>query len=735
MLKSAKEDLKRSGISVEEAEYAEMFSVKDASTVHEDFKPLPALIIPYVNPWTDDFIEYQKHGENHQFLRVRYLGDLDAPGGFKKKKPPRYSQPKESGIHPYFPITENIDWEEVKNDIDTPIMITEGEKKALAGCLAGIPTIGLGGVYNFASDGHLLPLLESMGFEGRTVYICYDSDAKDNGKIQLAEGRLATELSIKQGANVFMVRLPQKATEKVGLDDYLIAEGDDALFELLDKAPQMRPIDKEVLRLNESVCWVETEGLVLDMEADIWLKKGDFIKGSKYSTRIIQTMTAQDKMINISVPDSWLTHPHARRYTDTIFKPGTEDKAIPLPKGGVAYNRFRGLSGIEGDVAPFFTLYEYIMSNTDEFDFDLVWKTICYKVQNWEENIGIGLIMTGDPGGGKTLFCDILRGIAAPYDKVLATNELGDNYNEWIETSLIVVMNEAESADLQRTMNTLRTFITDTRQSLHEKYRTRRQVDSHAFYIFNGNERKAAAFEDKERRFIVLATPRTHPKGDEFYGPIFDWYRNNGSKKLLNYFENYDLKGWTPPRHAPITREKRMQYYASLTPLQKIADDIKHADENVVFTWLKGADNWANSDAAGVTPAETALAAQIQSQLGILKIRPFYTPEELSMIFPSLVRSASYGKMSDTTPANKITQELLQAGVGYLKCKENMNGFKHGGTIKQYLVVADAERYEKPISQNHFDKLMKGFPTYSQVRKIKKANLIEKNRESKRNKK
>jgi hypothetical protein len=209
MLKVCREDLERSGISVKEAEEAGMFSVEDASTIFEEFKAIPALVIPYIDPWTDDLLTFTRDKEDWEFCRVRYFGKEDSKQSFKKKKNIRYGQPKDSGVHPYYPIVPTFSWDEIANDPSIPILITEGEKKALAGCLAGIPTVGLGGVFNFSHDGELLPEMEWVEWKGRTVYLCYDSDAADNIQIQVAEGRLATELGTKRHANVFLVRLPE----------------------------------------------------------------------------------------------------------------------------------------------------------------------------------------------------------------------------------------------------------------------------------------------------------------------------------------------------------------------------------------------------------------------------------------------------------------------------------------------------------------------------------------------
>ncbi len=730
MLKLAIKDLKKSGISADEAEYASMFSIKDASKIYSEFKATPALVIPYIDPWTDDEMMFKRENKEVPFCRVRYYGRNIDPKSFAKKKLIRYGQPSRSGVHPYFPVVEDIDWLEIFSDIETPIMITEGEKKALSACLCGIPTIGLGGVYNFTHDGELLPILDRIEWSRRTIYICYDSDAAQNNQIQVAEGRLATELSTKRNANVFLVRLPEMpGGAKMGVDDFIVKEGNEALFTLLEKAPQMRKIDREVLRMNGEAAWIEKEGLVLDLRTDNWLKKSDFIKGSDFSTRkIIVPAQKGSGVKSISIADCWLTHPHARRYADTIFRPGTLDKAIPLERGGVAYNRFRGLNPEEGDVKPFFLLYDWIMSRTDEFDPDLVWKILAYKVQNLEARIDLALMFLGSQGSGKSLLCKIIAEMVSPYHQSLSSSELGDTFNGWVETSLFVIINEAKSNKLKDNISRLYTYITERRQGMNEKYRPNRQVNSYAFYLFNSNEKSAGAFSDDDRRMIIIGCPDNHPDGDKFYDRIGKWYTNGGPKKLLNFFLEYDLEGWEPPNHAPQTREKRAAYYDSLTPVQKIGDAMKNYSENLIVSWMKQALDWAVSDQVVANPYQTSLAEQIKTTMVHIQVRPFYTPEELTMILPSVAGTLSLGKVSSATPANVLSQELRQQGIDYLKCTDNYDGFKYKGQVRQFLVISNQDIFKEPITQKKFNELMDTFLTYREYKAEQRRKFKRKRR-------
>src|SRR5262249_16810088 len=70
----------------------------------------------------------------------------------------------------------------------------------------------------------------------RAVYVAFDSDAATNRKVQSAELALAGALQAV-GAKVSLLRLPSgQGGAKVGLDDFLVAQGPGALRGLMEKA-------------------------------------------------------------------------------------------------------------------------------------------------------------------------------------------------------------------------------------------------------------------------------------------------------------------------------------------------------------------------------------------------------------------------------------------------------------------------------------------------------------------
>lgn len=141
----------------------------------------------------------------------------------------KYLAPKGAGSRAYIPPQTR----EAIGKPRKPILITEGEKKAAKADQEGFPCIGIGGVWSFLQGGRLIADLASIDWRRRRVYLVYDSDMRHNRHIRRAALALAWELT-GRGALAFVVTLPDGPTgEKVGLDDYLVANGERALHGLL----------------------------------------------------------------------------------------------------------------------------------------------------------------------------------------------------------------------------------------------------------------------------------------------------------------------------------------------------------------------------------------------------------------------------------------------------------------------------------------------------------------------
>ena len=104
------------------------------------------------------------------------------------------------------------------------------------------------GVDGGGKGGRLFDALRSVPWQGRSVLITFDSDAVSNHNVVGAEGRLAEMVQAESAGGVRIVRLPPGPAgpdgqpSKVGLDDFLVAHGADALRKLIAEAKAPAPL-------------------------------------------------------------------------------------------------------------------------------------------------------------------------------------------------------------------------------------------------------------------------------------------------------------------------------------------------------------------------------------------------------------------------------------------------------------------------------------------------------------
>lgn len=703
VVKEALADLARSGISEADAGAAGISAVDDATEAHAGLRKLPALVIPYYDVTGAPVVS--KTGE--EFFRVRYLEQVKAKG-LGKRKDTRYGQPKGSGVSAYFPVVRGVDWEALRDNAKGPLVITEGEKKALAATLAGVPTIGLGGVFNWLQADALLPELAAFEWKDRPVYICFDSDAAKNPNILAAEARLAMELGVRRDADVRIARIPPpKDDGKLGIDDLLVLRGAKALHDVLDKAAPVRTMDRAVLKLNESVAWIEKDGLILDTDRNLWIQKTAFVKGSVFSSLKLPVPKADGTGIKLlSVADEWLTSPFARRYADVGFQPNKAP--IVEEDGGVKLNLWRGFTAEQGDVAPWLRLTEHLMRNLPDEYKDFAHNLLAYKAQYPARKVPLAIVLLGPQGCGKSMWAQCVREAFSPYGAAISSHALLSEFNGWIENCLLGVFDEAQATHLTKGADKLKTLISEKRQSLRDLYRSARQVDSFAMYILTANDRRVGSYAQDDRRMFVIDTPK--PGAESMYTECAEWLAEGGAKHLMHHLLTYDLKGWRPPQRAPMTAEKYMAYMESLTPVQRLAEEISTATQNTVKLWLDSAMEWALG--AELVASTATRAREIKDTMGRIQVRPFYTPEELMLMFPAMAGQLHGLERGGYLTSGELSRQLRECGVTYLRNKDDPRGFMRHGRIQQFLVIAEPHKWSTPLTQAEFDAAMATFPEY-----------------------
>lgn len=187
------------------------------------------------------------------------------PDGSRKPKQ-KYLRPPELG-RVYIPPGVAP---ELLQDVNTPIVITDGEKKGLALDLVFTAndgsrthlTVALAGVWNYrgtigktvgpnggrSDEKGLIPDMHRISWKERVVYVLYDADVRSNRSVAAARRQLTWRLQ-KLGAKVFWVDMPTGDDEVKGVDDLLAKRGAESVRDLFASAkpagaPRLTPQER-----------------------------------------------------------------------------------------------------------------------------------------------------------------------------------------------------------------------------------------------------------------------------------------------------------------------------------------------------------------------------------------------------------------------------------------------------------------------------------------------------------
>jgi putative DNA primase/helicase len=122
----------------------------------------------------------------------------------------------------------------------TPLWVTEGMKKVDSLASRGLAAVGLTGVFNWRNRFGTLGDWEELPIKGRTVVVCFDSDAHGNRNVQLAMARLGAWFQSRGAKAVQYLATPGEVdgTPVKGVDDFFAAGG---TVELLAAAASTTP--------------------------------------------------------------------------------------------------------------------------------------------------------------------------------------------------------------------------------------------------------------------------------------------------------------------------------------------------------------------------------------------------------------------------------------------------------------------------------------------------------------
>jgi predicted P-loop ATPase len=204
---------------------------------------LAGMIIPNIAPWEPGHVREYRLRVDHPPFEQRADGSL--------RETQKYIQPTGRPNLLYFPVGVTP---EMLEDINLPVLIVEGEFKAIAAwrcSMYGVDQprfmpVSIAGVFSYRGtigkttgpNGErrdvkgILPDMDRVCWKGRRVIIAFDADAGQNPMVRAARSGLSAVL-IERGATVAM--LEWSIADGKGIDDWLVKVGPDHVLAKIAK--------------------------------------------------------------------------------------------------------------------------------------------------------------------------------------------------------------------------------------------------------------------------------------------------------------------------------------------------------------------------------------------------------------------------------------------------------------------------------------------------------------------
>jgi len=533
-------------------------------------------------------------GKQTGFNRVRLL----AP-----KSKMKYSQPRASGSHIYFPPTTG--WRHVANDVDIPIIITEGEFKAwqltkhVTSNALSYACLGLAGVTSWSDKqglhlhADLMQILwrrkTSFADKSRKVYIIFDYDGKeDNGEPNEQVGMAETKLAVTLrglGAEVTLCRVGRFSSgkgSKYAIDDFLLTGG--SLGQILTATTTvMNGVDTLETKLYEfKTQYALFNGDVIRLRDGLVLNWGKAKIDSAQHFFIQMTPKANGGVSTKELPliEEYKKWPKCCKLEHIGMYPEFQGLQITPTR---CYNLFRDWAHepLIGDPSPYLEFCQYFFQaepHFAEYWHDWVANVIQFP---YRRNNTSPQFIHDMQGMGKSAIPEFIAemlgiGEGAPA-ATLGPDDLFGNFNGVLKGKVFVVVNEP-SSDREDHSAKLKNLITGKEIMINNKYGAQYVIKNYVNYVFTSNKPYITHMGNSSRREAIYKCP-TFDQKDIFdrVSNMMAWARKDGGKGfsfVLDWYLNRDITKFDPWAAAPKTKYKEQAIALSKTPTEDFAQEL-----------------------------------------------------------------------------------------------------------------------------------------------------------------
>lgn len=214
---------------------------------------------------------------------------------------------------------------------------------------------------------------------------------------------------------------------------------------------------------------------------------------------------------------------------------------------------------------------------------------------------GVTVNIVGKQGTGKTIIIDdFLIPFVFGEDKSMATiglNKITQKFNSCIMGKIFISVNELPTADMSKkdTFDTLKSLISDRRQTIEPKGINPFEINNYSRFIFCTNNDMSLYVEDGDRRYFVLQASDRHKNDTDYFYKLSKSFNQESANIFFSYCYYYNTT--QNERIVPMTAIKQeMIINSAPNPIKFIHSITEHFERKDNLEFLEKLKNNRQED-------------------------------------------------------------------------------------------------------------------------------------------
>jgi hypothetical protein len=195
---------------------------------------------------------------------------------------------------------------------------------------------------------------------------------------------------------------------------------------------------------------------------------------------------------------------------------------------------------------------------------------LAHMLQFPEEKPGIVPVLIGGQGTGKGVFFQLLKAVWSKTTLLVSdVNEVVGQFNAALERNYVVCMDEALFSGDKKSLDRLKSIVTEPAIRIEQKYQPARSIDSvHRFFAATNHDQFAHVEKD-DRRFFFLRVSSVHKQDTDYFEMLCDSFSDGQTLEgFVAFLLSLDLADFNV-RERPKTSEHDSQRIKSLDKFER----------------------------------------------------------------------------------------------------------------------------------------------------------------------